>query len=127
MSIGKSDSERVKDNNTEIHFLSVSKSHTYALTKDTKHLRLDGRVCLYRRLFSDTIKPWGAKLILTAELAFPVSCASTGHLLMAQHCPLCLNVCFNPLHQSVLFAKMLNLMSAKCITPTLWDYTIGIV
>ena len=39
---------------------------------------------------------WGAKLILTADLAYPVSCASLGHLLMAQHCHLCLNVCFCP-------------------------------
>ena len=38
---------------------------------------------------------WGAKLILTADLAFPVSCASMGHLPMAQHWPLCLNVCFS--------------------------------
>ena len=27
-----------------------------------------------------------------AHLAFPVSCASMGQLLMVQHCPLCLNV-----------------------------------
>ena len=39
---------------------------------------------------------WGTKLILTADLAYPVSCASVGHLLMAQHCHLCLNVCFRP-------------------------------
>ena len=31
---------------------------------------------------------WGAKLILTAGLAYPVSCAGLGHLLMAGHCPL---------------------------------------
>ena len=34
---------------------------------------------------------WGAKLILTVDLAFPVSCASLGHLLMAQHCHLCMS------------------------------------
>ena len=102
------------DTNTKIHFLPVDKSHTHALFKDTKHLRLDGRVCFYRRLFSDAVKPqgclswslwplrginktaWGAKLILTVDLAYPVSCASLGHLLMAKHCPLSLNVCFNP-------------------------------
>ena len=39
---------------------------------------------------------WGTKLILMADPAFPVSCASMGHLLMAQRCPLCLNVCFSP-------------------------------
>ena len=78
------------------------------------HLRLDGQVCFYRRLFCDAVKPlgciswpvwplrginktaWGAKLILTADLACPVSCASLGHVLMAQHCHLCLNVCFSP-------------------------------
>ena len=39
---------------------------------------------------------WDAKLILIADLAYPVNCASLGHLLMAQHYHLCLNVCFNP-------------------------------
>ena len=89
--------------NTEIHFLPVDESHTHALFRDTKHLRLDGQVCFFRRLFSNAVKPrgciswpvwplsginktaWGAKLILTAGLAYPVSCASLGHLLMAQH------------------------------------------
>ena len=93
------------DTNTEIHFLPVDESHTHALSRDTKHLRLDGQVCFYRRLFSDAVKPrgclswplwslrginktaWGAKLILTAGLAFPVSCAGLGHWLMAKHCP----------------------------------------
>ena len=97
--------------NTEIHFLPVDESHTHALPRDTKHLRLDGQVCFFRRLFFDAVKPrgciswpvwplrginktaWGAKLILTAGPAYPVSCASLGHLLMAQHCHLCLSVC----------------------------------
>ena len=39
---------------------------------------------------------WGAKLILTADLVYQVSCARLGHPLMAQHCHLCLNVCFGP-------------------------------
>ena len=39
---------------------------------------------------------WGTKLILTADLASPVSCASLGHLLMAQHCHLCLSAFFSP-------------------------------
>ena len=39
---------------------------------------------------------WDAKLILMADLASPVSCASLGHLLMIEHCHLCLNVCFSP-------------------------------
>ena len=102
------------DTNTVIHFLPVAESHTHALFRDTKHLRLDGRVCFYRQLFSDVVKPqgclswplwplmginktaWGAKLILTAGLAYPASCAGLGHLLMAKHCPLSLNVCFTP-------------------------------
>ena len=100
--------------NTEISFFPVDESHTHALSRNTKHLRLDGQVCFFRWLFSDTVKPrgyilwpvwplrginktaWGAKLILTAGLAYPVSCASLGHLLTAQHCHLCLSVCFSP-------------------------------
>ena len=39
---------------------------------------------------------WGAKLILTADLASLVSYASLGHLLMARHCHLCLSACFSP-------------------------------
>ena len=100
--------------NTEIHFLPVDENHTHALSRDTNNLRLDGQVCFFRRLFSDAVKPrgciswpvwpltginktaWGAKLILTAGLAYPVGCASLGHLLTAQHCHLCLSVCFSP-------------------------------
>ena len=100
--------------NTEIHFFPVDESHTHALSRDTKHLSLDGQVCFCRRLFSDDAKPrgciswpvrplrginktaWGAKLILTADLVYQVSCARLGHPLMAQHCHLCLNVCFSP-------------------------------
>ena len=100
--------------NTEIHFLSVDESHSHALSKDTKHLRLDGWVCFYRWLFSDVVKrrgciswplwplrginkaAWGAKLILTADQASPVSFAGLGHLLMAQHCHLCLSACHSP-------------------------------
>ena len=105
----------IKDTNTKIHFfLYVDESHTHALSRDTKHLRLDGSICFYRWHFSDALKPrgciswpvWplrginrtalGTILILTADLAFPVSCASMAHLQMAQHCPLCFNVCFSP-------------------------------
>ena len=100
--------------NTEIHFLPVDESHTHALSRNTKHLRLDGQVSFFRRLYSNAVKPrgciswpvwplrginktaWGAKLILMAGLAYPVSCASLGHLLTAQHCHLCLSVCFSP-------------------------------
>ena len=45
------------DTNTEIHFLPVDESHSHALSRDTNHLRLDGRVCFYRRLLSDAVKP----------------------------------------------------------------------
>ena len=101
----------LKGTNTEIHFLPVDESHTHALSRDTNSLRLDGQVCFFRRLFSDAVKPrgciswpvwplrginktaWSAKLILTAGLAYPVSCAGLGHLLTAQHCHLCLSVC----------------------------------
>ena len=38
--------------NIEIHFLPVDECHIYALSRDTMHLRLDGQVCFYRRLFS---------------------------------------------------------------------------
>ena len=92
--------------NTEIHFLPVDECHTHALSRDTMHLRLDGQVCFYRRLFCHAVKPrgciswpvwplrginktaWGAKRILTAGLAYPVGCACLGHLLTAQHCHL---------------------------------------
>ena len=35
------------DTNTEIHFLPVDEIHTHALSRNTKHLRLDSRVCFY--------------------------------------------------------------------------------
>ena len=82
--------------NIEIHFLPVDKSHTYALSRDVMHLRLDGQACFYRRLFCNAVKPrgciswpvlslrdinktaWGAKLILTVDLAYLVSSAGLG-------------------------------------------------
>ena len=100
--------------NIEIYFLPVDECHTHALSRDTVHLRLDGQVCFYRRFFCNAIKlqgciswpvwplrginktAWVAKLILTADLLYHSSCASLGHLLMAQHCHFCLNVCFSP-------------------------------
>ena len=96
-----------------VWYLTVDKRHIHALSRDTKHLRLDSQVCFFRWLFSDPLKPrgciswtvwplrcinktaWGAKLILMADLAYPMSCASLGHLLMAEHCQLCLNVYFS--------------------------------
>ena len=35
--------------NTEIHYLPVDKSHTYALSRNTNHLRLDGQVSAFFR------------------------------------------------------------------------------
>ena len=35
--------------NIEIHFLPVDESHTYALSSDTMHLRLDGQAAFLRR------------------------------------------------------------------------------
>ena len=92
--------------NTEIHFLPIDKNHTHTLSRDTKHLRQDAfsggffRRCKTTRVyFMACVAPeepaWGAKLILTAGLAYPVSCASLGHLLMAQHYHLWLSVCFS--------------------------------
>ena len=100
--------------NTEIHFMPVDECHTHALPRDTMHLGIVGRVCFYRRLFCDAVKPqgciswpvwplrginktaWGAKLILTADPVHHSSCANLGHLLIAQHCHFCLRVCFSP-------------------------------
>ena len=45
--------------NTEIHFMPVDECHTHALPRDTMHLRIVGRVCFYRRLFCDAVKPQG--------------------------------------------------------------------
>ena len=53
------------DTNAEIHFLPVDESHIHALFRDTKHLRLDGRVCFYRRLFP---------MLSNHEGAFPCPC-----------------------------------------------------
>ena len=36
--------------NIEIHFLPVDESHTHALSRDTKHLRLGGQVCFFPTL-----------------------------------------------------------------------------
>ena len=41
------------DKNTEIHFLPVHKSHTHALSRDTKQLRLDGWVSFYSLMLSN--------------------------------------------------------------------------
>ena len=89
---------------SQILKLLVDESHTHALSRDIKHLSLDGQVCFCRRMFCDAAKPrgcischvcplrginktaWGVKLILTADLVYQVSRASLGHPLMAHHC-----------------------------------------
>ena len=103
--------------NTEMHFLCVDESHTHALSKDTKHLRLDGRSTFTGGFFLTLSNhkvafypvwplrginktAWGAKLILMADLALRVSCATLNHLLMALHCHLCLSACFSSLTAS---------------------------
>ena len=99
------------DTNTEIHFLPVDKSHSctiqrhQALVNRWPGLLFQAAFFQYckatRAHFIAFVAPemnktaWDAKLILTADLAYPVSCASLGHLLMAQHCHLCLNICFS--------------------------------
>ena len=93
-------------------FACRRKSHSCTIQR---HQALENRWpgLLFQAAFSDAVKPrgciswplwplrginktaWGAKLILKADLTYLVSCASLGHLLMAQHCQLCLNVCFS--------------------------------
>ena len=99
--------------NTEIHLLSVDKSHSCTIQRH-QALKTRWPGLLLQAVFSDTVKSrgyiswhvrplrginktaWGAKLILTADLASPVSCVSQGHLPMEQHCHLCLSACFTP-------------------------------
>ena len=50
----------LKVTNTEIYFLSVDESHTYTLSRDTKHLKLDGQVYFYRWLFLTLLNHEGA-------------------------------------------------------------------
>ena len=96
---------------TVFHFLSVRESYTHALPRNTKYLTIDGQVYFHRRLFTDAVKPrgcisqhlrginrtaWDTKLLLTALLAHPVDCTSSGPILKAQHCCLSPNGCFTP-------------------------------
>ena len=94
------------DTNTEIHLLP---SHSCTIQR-YQALKTRWPGLLLQAAFSDVVKPrgciswpvwplrginkiaWGAKLIFTADLPYPVSCAS---LLMAQRSRLCLNVWFN--------------------------------
>ena len=84
---------------TEIHFLSVRKSYTHALPKNTKYLTPGGQVCTHGQLFANAVEPrgyisrpcmtstaWGTKLFFMTVLAQPVYFISS-HLL---------NGCFNP-------------------------------
>ena len=94
------------DTNTEIHFLPVDESHTHALFRDTEHLRLDGQVCFYRRLFSDAVKPrgclswppwplrginntaWAAKLGSDGRPGLPCELCRSGSLIITDGKPL---------------------------------------
>ena len=101
--------------NTEIHFLPVLEGHTRALSRDTKAFETRWPGLLLQAAFSDAVKPqgyiswpvwpmmginkpaWGAKLILTADLAYLVSCAkSESHTDSTAYFCLWLNVYFSP-------------------------------
>ena len=62
---------------------------------------------------------WDTKLILTTGLTYTcmyfVSCANLGHQLMAQHCCLHLNICFNP--PSALHLPPLQPPPSACTPP----------
>ena len=96
-------------------FLPVDESHTHTLSRATMQaLKTTWPDQFLQVAFSNAVKPqgsiswpvwplrginktaWSAKLILMADLAYPVSCSSLGDLLTAQHRCLSLNVCFNP-------------------------------
>ena len=57
--------------NTEIHFLPIDQSHTRALSRDTKHLRIDGQVCFFRWPFFRCCK--------TTRVYFMAFVAPEGH------------------------------------------------
>ena len=57
--------------NTEIHFLPIHESHTHALSRDTKHLRLDG---MARSVFTGSF-------FLTLKAAFHGLCGTRGALI----------------------------------------------
>ena len=57
--------------NAEIHFLPVDESHTHALSRDTKYLRLDGQVCFFQAAFFRHYK--------TTRVHFMVCVAPDGH------------------------------------------------
>ena len=100
--------------NTESIFVCRRKSHSCTIQRH-QALKTRWPGLLLQVAFSDAVKPrgyiswpvwwplrgfnktaWGAKLILTGDLASPVSCASLDHLLMAQHCHMCFSACFSP-------------------------------
>ena len=98
--------------NTENPFLLVHEGYSSALYRGTKNLTIRGWPgLLLKKTFFDAAKPrgyilqsvwplrginrttWGVKLLLTAGLAYSVSCASLCPLLMTQHCCLHPNGC----------------------------------
>ena len=59
------------------------------------------RCCETKRMHFSALRginktAWGNRLLLTAVLAHPVDCTSSGPILKAQHCCLSLNGCFSP-------------------------------
>jgi len=51
---GKTDHVRTR---IEIHFITCYNSHTRALSRHSDTIAIDKKVCFYRRLFADPIKP----------------------------------------------------------------------
>ena len=92
-----------------IYCLLVKGTLTRALSRDTEHLTTDDQVCYYRQLFLcfQTMRAhfiplkginrtvWGAKLLLTAVLAYPMDYTSICYILKAKRCFFCPNGCFN--------------------------------
>ena len=44
---------------TEIYLLPVRESYINALSKNTKYLIIDDKICFYRWLFADAVEPRG--------------------------------------------------------------------
>ena len=96
---------------TVFHFLSLRESYTHALYQ--KHQVLDDRwpgllsqtafyqccqttIIHFLALRGINRTAWGTKLLLTAVLAHPMDCSSSGPILKAEHCCLSPNSCFSP-------------------------------
>ena len=91
---------------TEIHFLSVRESYTHDHALPRKIRYLISQMAFYRccwtmRMHFSALRginrtAWGTRLLLSAVLALPMNCTSSGSILKAQQCCLKLNGCLNP-------------------------------